>query len=64
MLGVQGNGVLNDLEIRLKQEMPARLQESLQQALDAFRAECAGCGLLIHRHHRYPRSIMTAYCEA
>ena len=54
-------GLLNDLETQLEQEMPVRLQESLQQALDHFRAECPGCGLLMHRHHRYPRSIMTGY---
>ena len=43
--------------------MPQRLEESLQQALDEYRALCAPCGLLMHRHHRYPRSIMTGYGE-
>ena len=56
-------GLLNDLETQLEQEIPARLQESLQQALDDFRSECPDCGLLMHRHHRYPRSLMTGYGE-
>lgn len=56
-------GLLNDLETQLEQEIPARLQESLQQALDDFRAECPDCGLLMHRHHWYPRPIMTGYGE-
>ena len=56
-------GLLNDLETRMEQELPQRLQESLQQALDEYRAECGRCGLLMHRHHRYPRSIMTGYGE-
>ncbi len=56
-------GLLNELETRLEQEMPQRLQESLQQALDEYRAQCVPCGLLMHRHHRYPRSFMTGYGE-
>ena len=56
-------GLLNELETQLEQEMPARLRESLQGALDDYRAECSACGLLMHRHHRYPRSIMTGYGE-
>lgn len=56
-------GLLNDLETQLEQELPARLRESLQQALDDFRAECGSCGVGMHRHHRYPRSIMTGYGE-
>ena len=56
-------GLLNDLETQLEQEMPTRLQESLQQALDGYRAECSGCGLVMHRHHQYPGSIMTSYGE-
>ena len=56
-------GLLNDLETRLEQEMPRRLQESPQRALDDYRAQCAPCGLMMHRHHRHPRSIMTGYGE-
>ena len=56
-------GLLNELETRLEQEIPRRLQERLQQALDEYRAQCVPCGLLMHRHHRYPRSIMTGYGE-
>ena len=41
-------GLLNDLETQLEQEMPGRLQRSLQQALDAFWAQCADRGLLMH----------------
>lgn len=55
--------MLNELETRLERELPQRLQESLQEALDGYRAQCEGCGLLMHRHHRYPRSIMTGYGE-
>ena len=50
-------GLLNDLESRLEQEMPRRLQESLQRAWDDYRAQCAPCGLMMHRHRRHPRSI-------
>ena len=56
-------GLLNEMETRLERELPQRLQERLQQALDEYRAECGDCGLLMHRHHRYPRSIMTGYGE-
>ena len=56
-------GLLNEMETRLERELPRRLQESLQQALDEYRAQCAPCGLLMHRQHRYPRSIMTGYGE-
>ena len=56
-------GLLNEMETRLEQEIPQRLQESLQQALDEYRVQCGDCGLLMHRHHRYPRSIMTGYGE-
>lgn len=55
--------MLNEMETRLERELPQRLQESLQEALDGYRAQCEGCGLLMHRHHRYPRSIMTGYGE-
>ena len=54
-------GLLNDLETRTEQELPQPLQESLRQALAEYPAECGRCGLLMHRHHRYPRSIMTGY---
>ena len=56
-------GLLNDLKTKLEQEMPARLREPLQGALDNCRAECNACGLLMHRHHRYLRSIMTGCGE-
>ena len=55
--------MLNELETRLEREMPQRLEESLQQALDEYRTQCEGCGLLMHRHRRYSRSIMTGYGE-
>ena len=56
-------GLLNDLETQLEQEIAAQLQESLQQALNDFRSECTDCGLLMHRHQRYPRSLMSGYGE-
>ena len=42
-------------------EIPVRLQRSLQEALDAYQAHCVDCGLAMHRHHRYHRSIMSGY---
>lgn len=56
-------GLLYRLETELEREMPARLQRSLQEVLDAYRADCSDCGLGMHRHHRYHRSIMTGYGE-
>ena len=50
-------GLLFELETRLEQELPLRLQGTLQESLD----QCRDCGLLMHRHHRYSRSIATRY---
>ena len=49
------------METEMEREIPARLQASLQSALDEYRAHCSECGLAMHRHHRYHRSIMTGY---
>lgn len=56
-------GLLYELETQVEREIPARLQRSLQEALDGYRAQCPGCQLVMHRHHRYRRSIMTGYGE-
>lgn len=56
-------GLLYELETRLEREIPARLQRSLQEGLDGYRAQCPDCLLVMHRHHRYCRSIMTGYGE-
>ena len=56
-------GLLYELESQMERELPVRLQQSLQQSLDDYRAHCPGCQLAMHRHHRYPRSIMTRYGE-
>ena len=56
-------GLLYDRETQLEQELPFRLQESLQASLDGFRALCPDCGLVMHRHHRYARSITASYGE-
>ena len=45
-------GLLSELETRLEQPQPQRLEESLQQALDEYRAQCGDCGPLMHCHHR------------
>ena len=41
--------------------MPLRLQRTLQESLDVYRPQCRQCGLVMHRHHRYSRSITTRY---
>ena len=56
-------GLLYELETQVEREIPARLQRSLQEALDGYRAGCPACQLVMHRHHRYRRSIMTGYGE-
>ena len=56
-------GLLYELETQVEREIPARLQRSLQEALDGYRAQCSDCQLVMHRHHRYRRSIMTRYGE-
>ena len=56
-------GLPNELEIRLEEEMPQRLQESSQGALDEYRAQCVPSGLLMYRHNRCPRDVMTGYGE-
>jgi hypothetical protein len=37
-------GPLYQLEVEMERGIPARLQVSLQAALDAYRAECPDCG--------------------
>ena len=53
--------MLFELETPLEQELELRLQGTLQESLDQCRPQCRDCGLLIHRHHRYSRSIATRY---
>ena len=50
-----------DLETRLEQESPKRLQGTLQESLDGYRPQCHECGLVMHRHHRFSGSIATRY---
>ena len=50
-------GLLFDMETRLEQEHPLRLQESL----GGYRPQCRQSGLLMLRHHRYSRSIAIRY---
>ena len=54
-------GLLYQLETELEREMPARLGQSLQAALDVYQPLCPDCQLAMHRHHAYRRSIMTGY---
>ena len=54
-------GLLFDLETQLEQELPLRLQGNLQESLNSYRPQCRECGLVMHRHHRYSRSIATRY---
>ena len=56
--GVVRCGVMGlpfDLETRVEQELPLRLQESL----DVYRPQCRECGLMMQRHHRYSQSTTT-----
>ena len=55
------DGVAFDLETRLERELPLRLQGTLQEFLDGYRPQCRQCGLVMHRHHRYSRSIPSRY---
>ena len=50
-------GLLYDLETRLEQQMPVRLQ----QALGDCQPLCPDCGLAMCRHHWYARTITTHY---
>ena len=54
-------GLLFDLETQLEQELPLRRQGTLQESLDNYRPQYNQCGLVMHRHHRYSRSITTRY---
>ena len=54
-------GLLYELETQVEREIPARLQRSLQEVLDGYQPQCSDCQLVMHRHHRYRRSIMTGY---
>ena len=49
------------METELERELPVRLRQSLPAALDVYPAQCPDCGLAMHRHHNYRRSIMTGY---
>ena len=55
--------LLYELETHMEREFLLRLQESLQHPLSAYRLECPECGLMMRRHHRYLRYIMTRYGE-
>ena len=59
-MGVSTMGLLYQLETELERELPGRLRQSLQRALDAYQAQCPACGLAMHRHHG---SIMTWSCR-
>ena len=61
VLGVSTMGLLYQLETQLEQEIPVRLRQSLQAALDVYQPLCPDCQLAMHRHHAYRRSIMTGY---
>jgi len=50
-------GLLFDLETRLEQELPLRMQGTFQESLHRNRPQCRKCGLLMHRYHCYSRFI-------
>ena len=54
-------GLLNDLETRLEQEMPRRLQESLQRAWDDYRAPVCPLRFDDAPPPPAPASIITGY---
>ena len=47
-MGVSSMGLLYQLETELEQEIPVRLRQSLQAALDAYQAQCPDCQLAMH----------------
>lgn len=48
-------GLLNDLEMQLKRQIPAQLQTALQQEqeLNDYHPVCTVCQLAVPRRHRY-----------
>jgi len=56
-------GLLSQLEEQGEGILREHLQHALQEALLSYRPTCATCGLAMHRHHSYPRSILTRHGE-
>ena len=56
-------GILNQLEEQADQTVTQEMRQMLQDALDHYTGMCKDCGLAMHRHHSYPRTIVTKYGE-
>lgn len=56
-------GLLYELEEQLEGTVHDQLEQALREALDYYRPMCKKCDLAMHRHHTYPRSILTRHGE-
>jgi len=54
-------GLLFELEERYDGEVRQALQTELEEQLKQYRPLCSACGLAMHRHGSYPRSIVTRH---
>lgn len=56
-------GLLSQLEEQGESALREQLQKPLQEVLLSYHPTCTTCGLAMHRHHFYPRSILTRHGE-
>lgn len=56
-------GLLYQLEGEFEKSVQEQLQRRLQEALDGYHPSCSQCTLVMHRHHTYPRSLLTRHGE-
>ncbi len=56
-------GMLYEMEEEADQTVTQEMRQALQDALDRYTAMCKDCALAMHRHHSYPRTIVTKYGE-
>jgi hypothetical protein len=56
-------GLLYQLEGEFEKSVQEQLQRKLQEALDSYHPGCGQCNLVMHRHHTYPRSLLTRHGE-
>lgn len=56
-------GMLYQLEEELEKTVHQQLQQALQDALNHYRPSCSNCGIVMHRHHWYSRSILSRHGE-
>jgi hypothetical protein len=56
-------GLLYQLEGELEKSVQEQLQHRLQEALAGYRPTSSRCALVMHRHHTYPRVLVTRHGE-